>query len=106
MSIHTPVPSDVEPTSLLDLVNDCREVAGVLGHTVIDLTRPVTAPAGKLASFVGDAHEVVINLTRIPLSRIPLDRMPFSFGAMPAEFTEDALVTTATSLDGYGDYGS
>ncbi len=96
MSIYTPVPSDVEPTSLLDLVNDCREVAGVLGSTVIDLTRPVTAPLAG----------AVVNLTRLPLSRIPLDRLPFSFGAMPAEITEDALVSTATSLDGYGDYGS
>lgn len=96
MSMHTPVPSDVEPTSLLDLVDDCREVAGVLGSTIIDLTRPVTAP------LTG----AVVNLSRIPLSRIPLDRLPFSFGTMPAELTEDTLVTTATSLDGYGDYGS
>jgi hypothetical protein len=96
MSMHTPVPSDVEPTSLMDLVNDCREVAGVLGTHVIDLTRPAT----------GALTGAVINLSRIPLSRIPLDRMPFSFGAMPAELTEDTLVTTATSLDGYGDYGS
>ena len=96
MSLHTPVPSDVEPTSLMDLVADCREVAGVLGSHVIDLTRPV---ASRLP-------QQVVDLTRIPLTRLPLDRMPFSFGAPPAELTEDALVTTATSLDGYGDYGS
>lgn len=100
MSMHPPVPSDVEPTSLMDLVNDCREVAGVLGSSlgshVIDLTRPVTGP------LTG----AVVNLSRIPLSRIPLDRLPFSFGTMPAELCEDTLVTTATSLDGYGDYGS
>ena len=100
MSLHTPVPSDVEPTSLMDLVADCREVAGVLGSHVIDLTRPVTAP------LVSRLPRQVVDLTRVPLSRLPLDRMPFSFGAPPAELAEDALVTTATSLDGYGDYGS
>jgi hypothetical protein len=79
MAIHTPVPSESEPSSIVDLVNDCREVASVLGHSVIDLT-----------------HTVV----RVPLSRLPLDRLPFSFGAMPAEITEDLLVT----VDGMDDY--
>jgi hypothetical protein len=96
MSLHTPVPSDVEPTSLMDLVADCREVAGVLGSTVIDLTKPL---ASRLP-------QQVVDLTRVPLSRLPLDRMPFSFGAMPAELTEGALASTAADLDGYGDYGS
>jgi hypothetical protein len=79
MALHAPVPSDAEPTSILDLVNDCREVAGVLGHSVIDLTQAVVA---------------------VPLSRLPLDRLPFSFGAMPAEITEDLLVT----VNGLEDY--
>ena len=100
MSLHTPVPSDVEPTSLLDLVHDCREVAGVLGASVIDLTRPAAGAAA------GAATGAVAALQRIPLTRIPLDRLPFSFGVMPAEITEDALVGTAAGLDGYGDYGS
>ncbi len=79
MALHTPVPSDAEPTSLIDLANDCREVAGVLGHSVIDLTRAVV---------------------RVPLTRLPLERLPFSFGAMPAEITEDLLVTVS-GLDDY-----
>ena len=79
MALHTPVPSETEPTSFLDLANDCREVAGVLGHSVIDLTRAVV---------------------RVPLTRLPLDRLPFSFGAMPAEITEDLLVT----VEGLDDY--
>ncbi|HUR15356.1 MAG TPA: hypothetical protein VM097_12810 [Mycobacteriales bacterium] len=79
MALHTPVPSETDPTSLVDLANDCREVAGVLGHTVIDLTRAVV---------------------RVPLNRLPLDRLPFSFGAMPAEITEDLL----TTVDGLEDY--
>jgi hypothetical protein len=79
MALHVPVPSDNEPGSLLDLVNDCREVAGVLGHSVIDLTQAVV---------------------KVPLSRLPLDRLPFSFGAMPAEITEDLLVTVS-GLDDY-----
>ena len=79
MTFHAPVPSDVEPTSILDLVNDCREVATVLGATVIDLTTHVV---------------------KVPLSRLPLDRLPFSFGAMPVEITDDLLVT----VDGMDDY--
>ena len=79
MALHTPVPSETEPTSLVDLANDCREVASVLGHSVIDLTRAVV---------------------RVPLQSLPIDRLPFSFGAMPAEITEDLLVT----VDGLEDY--
>ena len=79
MALHTPVPSETEPTSLVDLANDCREVATVLGHSVIDLTRAVV---------------------RVPLTRLPLERLPFSFGAMPAEITEDLL----TTVDGLEDY--
>lgn len=74
MAHHTPVPSESEPLSLVDLVNDAREVASVLGHTVIDLTTTVV---------------------KLPLARLPLERLPFSFGAMPAEITEDLLVTVA-----------
>jgi hypothetical protein len=79
MALHTPVPSESEPTSLIDLANDCREVASVLGHSVIDLTRTVV---------------------RVPLARLPLDRLPFSFGAMPAEITED-LMGTVAGLEDY-----
>jgi hypothetical protein len=79
MAHHVPVPSESEPNSILDLVNDCREVANVLGHSVIDLTQTVV---------------------KIPLTRLPLDRLPFSFGAMPAEITDDLLVTVA-GMDDY-----
>ncbi|MDX6267800.1 MAG: hypothetical protein QOD70_2540 [Frankiales bacterium] len=79
MALHAHVPSENEPTSMLDLVNDCREVANVLGHSVIDLTQAVV---------------------KVPLSRLPLDRLPFSFGAMPAEITDDLLVTVA-GMDDY-----
>lgn len=79
MALHTPVPSETEPTSIIDLVNDCREVASVLGHSVIDLTTAVV---------------------RIPMNRLPLDRLPFSFGAMPVEITDDLLVT----VNGMDDY--
>jgi hypothetical protein len=37
MSTHT-VPADVEPDSIIDLVDDCREVSGMLAPFVIDLT--------------------------------------------------------------------
>lgn len=79
MALHIPVPSDTEPTSIVDLVNDCREVASVLGQSVIDLTATVV---------------------RIPMNRLPLDRLPFSFGTMPVEITDDLLVT----VNGMDDY--
>ena len=78
MALHTPVPSDDEPTSIIDLVNDCREVASVLGAGLVSTTIDLTAA-----------------VVRVPLSRLPLDRMPFSFGAVPAEITDDLLVTVA-----------
>ena len=79
MALHIPVPSDNEPTSMVDLINDCREVASVLGHSVLDLTTAAV---------------------RLPLSRLPLERLPFGFGAMPVEITEDLLVTVS-GLDDY-----
>lgn len=79
MALHTPVPSETEPTSIIDLVNDCREVASVLGQSVLDLTQTVV---------------------RVPLNRLPMDRLPFSFGAMPAEITEDLLL----QVEGLEDY--
>ena len=79
MSLVTPVPSDVDATSLLDLVHDCRGVT--------------TALAGRVAGLT-------VRTARLPLSRLPLDRLPFSFGAMPADITEDLLVTVA-GMDDY-----
>jgi hypothetical protein len=83
MAFHTPVPSETDPSSMGDLVNDCREVVSVLAHSVIDLTSTVATRA-----------------VRVPLARVPLDRLPFSFGAMPVEITEDLLVTVS-GLDDY-----
>ena len=79
MAFHTPVPSETDAASFSELVNDCREVASVLAHSVIDLTTTVV---------------------RVPLARMPIDRLPFSFGAMPVEITEDLLVTVS-GLDDY-----
>jgi hypothetical protein len=79
MAFHTPVPSETDAASISELVNDCREVASVLAHSVIDLTTTVV---------------------KVPLARMPLDRLPFSFGAMPVEITEDLLVTVS-GLDDY-----
>ena len=83
MAFHTHVPSDNDASSIGDLVNDCREVASVLAHSVIDLTTSATLAAVK-----------------VPLARVPVDRLPFSFGAMPVEITEDLLV----SVSGLEDY--
>ena len=79
MAFHTPVPSDNDPSSIGDLVNDCREVVSVLAHSVIDLTK---------------------SAVKVPLARVPLERLPFSFGAMPVEITEDLLVSVA-GMDDY-----
>jgi len=87
MSITTPVPSDVDATSLLDLVQDCREVSTALAGRVIDLTVRTTRTART-------------PLARLPLDRLPLDRLPFSFGVMPVEITEDLLVTVS-GMDDY-----
>jgi hypothetical protein len=83
MALHPTVPSETEPTSIIDLVNDCREVASVLGHSAMDLTVGITK-----------------RVAQVPLTRMPLDRLPFSFGAMPVEITEDLLVTV-NGLDDY-----
>ncbi len=40
MTTSAPVPADVEPESIIDLVDDCREVTGVLGALHVDLTAP------------------------------------------------------------------
>ena len=61
MTTHT-VPADVEPDSIIDLVDDCREVSGMLAPFVIDLTdipvqagvKPFAIPAqtaDRLAGF-------------------------------------------------------
>lgn len=34
MTTHTHVPADVEAESIIDLVQDCREISGVLGSFV------------------------------------------------------------------------
>ena len=34
MSLHTLMPADVDPDSIIDLVQDCREISGVLGSFV------------------------------------------------------------------------
>jgi hypothetical protein len=46
MTTHT-VPADVEPDSFIDLVDDCREVSGMLAPFVIDLTN-IPTPRGVL----------------------------------------------------------
>ncbi len=83
MALYTPVPSETEATTFAEMVNDSREVAGVLGRSVIDLTVSITR-----------------SVARVPLQKVPLDRLPFSFGAMPVEITEDLLVT----VEGLEDY--
>ena len=39
MTTSSPVPSDVEPDTIIDLVHDCREVSGVLGSFVPTVVR-------------------------------------------------------------------
>jgi hypothetical protein len=61
MSMHSTLPSEVEPTTLEDLFNDCRAIADGAVQRVIDLTgsipvqRLVAAPVvitDKLKSMV------------------------------------------------------
>jgi hypothetical protein len=51
MTPHTTVPSDIEPDSIVDLVDDCREVSGMLAPFVIDLTN-IPAPRSGLPFLV------------------------------------------------------
>jgi hypothetical protein len=46
MTTHT-VPADVDPDSFIDLVDDCREVSGMLAPFVIDLTN-IPAPRSAM----------------------------------------------------------
>jgi hypothetical protein len=48
MTTHT-VPADVEPDSIIDLVDDCREVSGMLAPFVIDLANIPTQ--GRVMPF-------------------------------------------------------
>lgn len=51
MTTHSPVPSDVEADSLIDLVHDCREISGVLGSfvpTVVRLPEPRPSEGGAM----------------------------------------------------------
>ncbi|GAC1440679.1 MAG: hypothetical protein NVS3B26_15610 [Mycobacteriales bacterium] len=50
MTTHT-VPADVEPASITDLVDDCREVSGMLAPFVIDLTN-IPAPRSALPFLI------------------------------------------------------
>jgi hypothetical protein len=60
MTSH-PVPADIEPDSIIDLVDDCREVSGMLAPFVIDLTHipaqrsalPFEVPAKAAESLAG-----------------------------------------------------
>ncbi len=63
MATHLSVPGDVEPTSMIDLVNDCRELVGAVGSL------GVTAVSG---------------LVRIPRAR-RTER-----GAMPVDISSQA----------------
>ena len=49
MTTHSPVPADVEPTSLADLIEDCREVSGVLAPWFAGAVRvPAPRPAAAV----------------------------------------------------------
>lgn len=54
MTTSTPVPSDVEAESIIDLVHDCREVTGVLGSFV-----PTTLLPGRRSAVPAHALGVV-----------------------------------------------
>ena len=66
MATHLSVPGDVEPTSMIDLVNDCRELVGAVG----------SLGATAVGGFAG--------IVRIPLAR-RTDR-----GALPVDISSQA----------------
>lgn len=42
MTVHPHVPADDDAVSIIDLVDDCREVSGVLAPYVVDVRLPAT----------------------------------------------------------------
>ncbi len=55
MSLYAVVPGDLEPDSILDLVQDCREVTGVLGVHVDPDPDLVPVPRGAGAVDIAPA---------------------------------------------------
>lgn len=61
MTTHLPVPADVEPDSLLTLVQDCRDISGGLGVAVpaalrlpeVGAVPPVDIGSAAVFSLVG-----------------------------------------------------
>jgi hypothetical protein len=53
MTTHL-VPADVDPDSFVDLVDDCREVSGMLAPFVIDLTN-IPAPRRAMPFAISPA---------------------------------------------------
>ena len=49
MTFHPHVPADDEPTSMIDLVDDCREVSGVLAPY---FTGEIRLPAPRSVSLL------------------------------------------------------
>jgi hypothetical protein len=74
MSAVNPVPADVEPDTMIDLVQDCREISGTLGAFVPTVVR---IPDARGAAPDG------------------------AFGAMPVEISAGAIDTLA-GLSDYG----
>lgn len=97
MTYQTPVPSDIDADSFLDLAEDCREVVAVLAALPARVSRLGVSGLGA----IGLSGTSVRRVVRVPLARVPLDRLPFSFGAMPADITDDLLVGTVSELDDY-----
>jgi hypothetical protein len=60
MSTHTPVPSEVEAESMIDLVHDCREISGVLGSFVPTVVR---IPEARGAMPIDITDEAVAGLS-------------------------------------------
>ena len=63
MSNHPHVPADVDATSIIDLVEDCREVSGVLSPylplgTVLRLPEPRTVSLLEIDDAVAAASAV------------------------------------------------
>ena len=59
MTSH-PVPADVDPDSFIDLVDDCREVSGMLAPFVIDLTK-IPAPRSAMPFAIPAATAAVLD---------------------------------------------
>ncbi len=58
MTTYTAVPAETDPTSILDLVEDCRQFAGALGAPPAERTLPECSTGGPVRISAATARSL------------------------------------------------